>query len=325
MRKCGSWWLLAGLAFLFLSAWALAQWGMSPGFQSGPGPSATPSPSPADKHAVAEVGGKSITESDLKSYLLKRYAREALQVLIDRETVRLEAEQLGLSVSREELEAELRDMQEGYESEEQFYRTMLEQLGMTREELEEDVKYRLLLEKIAIFSIQVSQSEIDAYIRDHPEQFREYTRFHLLKIAVRTKEQADVVLDELREGADFEQVARERSMDETSALAGGDIGWIDEHDPFTDPAILETAKRLAVGQTSGAVAVEGGYVILKLKDKQVVNRMTPEEKHRKARKEVALQKAPPLSEVLASLREKHRARIVDPAYLEGDGGTARQF
>ena len=40
-------------------------------------------------------------------------------------------------------------MQQGYESEQQFYESMKSQLGMSEQEIKEDVSNKLLLEKLA--------------------------------------------------------------------------------------------------------------------------------------------------------------------------------
>ncbi|MNR53111.1 hypothetical protein D3C85_1730660 [compost metagenome] len=56
----------------------------------------------------------------------------------------------------------------GYEDEEHFYAAMKQQLALTPEAIEEDIQYRLLLEKIAIRSIDVTDSEIEAYIEGNP-------------------------------------------------------------------------------------------------------------------------------------------------------------
>ncbi|MDT2235530.1 hypothetical protein P7H25_17615 [Paenibacillus larvae] len=48
---------------------------------------------------------------------------------------------------------------------------MKEQLGMSRQEVKDDVYYKLLLEKVATKDIQVSDSEIQDYIQAHPEEY----------------------------------------------------------------------------------------------------------------------------------------------------------
>ena len=65
----------------------------------------------------------------------------------------LEAAASELSISAEEQSRELEKMIEGYESESRYYEVMQEQLGMSKEQVLEDLRYRLLLEKIVVRSI----------------------------------------------------------------------------------------------------------------------------------------------------------------------------
>jgi tetratricopeptide (TPR) repeat protein len=80
-------------------------------------------------------------------------------------------------------------------------------------------------------------------------------------IVVRSAEEAQQVLDRLKKGAGFGQLARERSIDPT-ADAGGYMGVL-------DPATLRAELRDALvgvgpGQISGIVRLPSGYAILKV-------------------------------------------------------------
>ncbi|GAB2718829.1 peptidylprolyl isomerase [Paenibacillus thermoaerophilus] len=310
-----------------VAAGVAAGWGIAAAFGpfaadtggAGPGAAPTPaasapavSPAPnAEQRVLAKVGDRVITEADLRAYLYGRHGEESLRTLIDREVVALEAGRRKLTVSQQEIDEELRRMQQGYDSEEEFYRSMREQLGLTKEHLVQDITHRLLSEKIAIASIVVKDSEVEEYIRERPEEFESYERYHLQKIVVRTAEQANAVIAQLRSGADFGETAQTLSMDDDTARFGGDIGWIDEHDPFVDPALLKTAATLKPGQFSEPFEAEGGYVVLRMVDKKVENDRTPEQIRSAVRKELALRRAKPLNEVVEELRNKYGVEIGD--------------
>ncbi len=113
-------------------------------------------PSKADHElTIASIGDKDITLRDLEQQLLQKHGKETLEQMIDHEVIRREAETLGIQVSESEIKRELERMQQGYESENEFYQAMEEQLGLTREQLNEDVRHKLYTEKI---SIQASPS-----------------------------------------------------------------------------------------------------------------------------------------------------------------------
>ncbi|MDF2657346.1 MAG: peptidyl-prolyl cis-trans isomerase [Paenibacillus sp.] len=275
-------------------------------------------PQPADpgesSKTVAVIGSRSITKEELQHRLEDKYGTELLGILLDREAIRQEAEQKGLSVSREEIDAELKRMQEGYESEEQFYLSMKTQLGLTKAELNEDVYYKLLLEHIATSSIQVSEAEIDGYIKQHPEEFRSYMQFNLFKIEVKTKEEAAQIVKDVQNGADFASLARKLSIDQATAPKGGDLGWVEENDPFLQPFLLEAAKNLKQGEVSKPIALKSSFAVVLLKDKKVVNKTVDTATRNYIRKELALQRAVPLKEIVKSLRQKFNAEILIPDF-----------
>lgn len=261
---------------------------------------------------VARIGNQAIAYGQLMEQLQKRYGRELLNTMIDRAAIAQEGKALGISISEEEIGRELKRMQTGYENEAAFYKSMLEQLGLTKAEIHEDVYYKLLLERIATYNIKISDREVDEYIRSRPDEFRDYTQFHLGKIVVPTRELALILLKELQAGKDFSQLAKEHSKDEVNSVNGGDIGWIDADDPLVSPAIIAAAKTLDINQVSNPIPVESGYALIKLYEKKEVKRYSGSEVREVVRKEIALSRAVPLKELVKSLREKWNAAILDP-------------
>jgi tetratricopeptide (TPR) repeat protein len=80
-------------------------------------------------------------------------------------------------------------------------------------------------------------------------------------IVVESASQAETILQQLRNGADFAMLAKQKSIDPTAAI-GGYMGRL-------DPATLRTElrdalRKLGPGQTSGVVKSSEGYAILKV-------------------------------------------------------------
>src|SRR5690606_41800855 len=65
-------------------------------------------------------------------------------------------------------------------------------------------------------------------------------------ILVETREVAEEILDALKAGADFAELARARSLDTASGLQGGEIGYIRRDSPIVDE-FKEAAFRLGAG------------------------------------------------------------------------------
>lgn len=269
-----------------------------------------PEPSAGDR-VVAKIGTREFHLSLLQDQLLEKHGTELLNQLLDREAIRLESDEKGFKISRDEVDAELARMQQGYDSEEQFYESMQTQLGMSKEDIREDVYYKLMLEKIATDAIQVSDSDINQYMKDHPEEFGVTSMLRIQKIVNQTEDQAKRTLELAKSGKDFGTLAKERSLDTATASDGGDLGWVEDNDPFIPQEILKAARALKVGEIAGPVHTDEGYTVILLKDKKEQSKGSPEQIRQNVRKMLSLQKAPPMQDIIQSLRKKYNAVIVD--------------
>ncbi len=74
---------------------------------------------------------------------------------------------------------------------------------------------------------------------------------------------ADSLLTAIRNGANFEQVARESSNDKPTAVRGGDMDTINHEDRRTELAFDRAAFHLKDGEISGIIRTSFGYHIIK--------------------------------------------------------------
>ena len=279
-------------------------------------PSPSPYPSAGKSAVVAKVGDHEITLQVLYEHLYRRYGPELLRELMERNAIRQEADALGIRLTREEVDQELLRIQQGYDSEEIFYKTMQEQLGLSKEEIREDVYYRMLLERIATWGIEVTEEEVEEYIRNHPEEYEHYQQYKLQIIVNKTKEQAEKTIELYRAGRDFSSLAIERSIDDLTASEGGDMGWVEGGDPFVPPEILEAAKNLDIGSISQPIETADGYAVIKLLDRKDMTDSERKAVQDSVRKRLLLQKAPSMKDVLDSLLKKYNARVLEPSLSE---------
>ncbi|REE56402.1 foldase protein PrsA [Paenibacillus taihuensis] len=269
-------------------------------------------PPSAEEPIAATVGSERITEKQLNEQLRLQYGDQLLRTLMVRAATRLEADAYGLQVTEEEIDDELSIMMAGYESEQQYYDAMKEQLGLTREGVHDDAKYRLLLDKVAVRSVDVTDAEIDAYIADNKEQYSARTQLHLAWIVVPDRKTADEVLDKLSDGEDFALMARTYSIDSDTSENGGDLGYIDADDPFADQAMLEAAGGLSVGGVTGPITVDLGQAIIQLLEKKTEKEMSNSRQRDQARRDIALSKLNGLRSFEDQLLQKYDAKTVQP-------------
>lgn len=94
-------------------------------------------------------------------------------------------------------------------------------------------------------------------------------------ILSRTKPEADAVVGILGQGASFEAVAMERSVDEATRFSGGDLGYSTlDVMPQTYASALRDKP---AGSTVGPFQTEGGWAVLRVEDRRKENPPTLEQ------------------------------------------------
>jgi foldase protein PrsA len=284
-------------------------------------PQLTPSPSGnvpektfTKEEIVAEVGGITITRQQLMDRLVTAYGSQVLRSMMLTVVVNEEAKQLGIKVTDEEIMQELSFLSQGYEDEEQFYQAMEEQLGMSRQEVEEDARYRLSLEKLSVHNVEVTDAEIDQYLVEHQEELEPRQLFQIAHIVIESKETADALLTQLIEGADFADIARMYSVDEFTADAGGDLGWVENRDPFEDPKVLNAVAAMQLGEVTGPIETERGYVLVQLNGRKELGSKSDEEIRLEVSRQLALGKAVSMQKLEQVLLDKYQAEVKQPSY-----------
>lgn len=259
---------------------------------------------------VASVGGKTITMSELTDELLEQYGDAVLRMMMVRIAIDKEAEASGLTLTPDEVELELARSAEGYGSEEEYFKVMKEQLGMSKTQVMDEIRYRLLMEKITVRDYPVTDDEIERYIDEHPEQFGSREQYHLKWIVTSTREQAESVLAMLEDGEDFAELASKYSIDAYSAENGGDLGLIEADDPFYDEAVLSAAAGMAVAEIAGPIELEEGYAVIELAGKKSTSGLTGDQLYQAVRRQLALERARPMRELEDELLTRYGAAIM---------------
>ncbi|HGM6986845.1 TPA: peptidylprolyl isomerase [Serratia marcescens] len=141
--------------------------------------------------------------------------------------------------------------------------------------------------------VKVSEEDINAYYDQHKSSYGQPERKNYSVIQLKTEAEANAVLDELKKGADFATLAKEKSTDIISRRTGGELGWLE---PETTADELKQANLTEKGQLSGVVKSSVGYLIVRLND-------------------IAPEKVKPLSEVHDAIaKQVQQEKAVDAYY-----------
>ena len=154
----------------------------------------------------------------------------------------------------------------------------IEQIRKEREEKNKISTQQALIDaamKVEIYDkVKLNEEEIEEYYKENKEDFIKDEEYHLHHILVESQEDAEAVLEKISGGADFAELAKERSLC-PSKEKGGDLGFITRGmtvKPFEDAAFA-----LKPGEISEVVKTEFGYHIIKLEEISPERQKTLEE------------------------------------------------
>ncbi|THG89757.1 hypothetical protein AJ85_15160 [Alkalihalobacillus alcalophilus ATCC 27647 = CGMCC 1.3604] len=215
-------------------------------------------------NVLATVNGEKIKQDQVEQLVMAQHGATALETLITDKMIELEAKEQGITVTEDEMAAEMENYYEMYNGEEAF-QEMLSQNGMSIEELENDIHYYLLTKKLMSSIIEVTEEETVAYFEENQEQFNQEEQVEASHILVEDEDTANEVKEKLAAGEDFSTLAVEFSTDEASKEEGGQLGYFSKGD-MVEP-FEEVAFELELDQISEPVESEFGFHIIKVTGK----------------------------------------------------------
>jgi foldase protein PrsA len=110
---------------------------------------------------VATVNGKPITRTAVISALEKQAGAQAVDGLIVQELIRQEAKKANITVSKQDAEKEVKDLEKQLKAQNQNLDEFLKAQGLKREDIVEQAQLQLMLEKLTAKDVKVTQADID--------------------------------------------------------------------------------------------------------------------------------------------------------------------
>lgn len=255
-------------------------------------------PAPAELDAiVAVVEDDVVLRSELDAELRKvarqlqaqgaqvpprpQLERQVLERLILLKLQLAAAQQLGVTVTDEEVDQALASVAKTNNISVAQLREALARGGISFDAYREDARRQMiqgrLRQREVIEKIRVTDQEAEAFMARNP-RFSEggaRTAYHILHILAATAEgataeqiagaraKAERLVARLRAGANFGEVARAES-DGRQALEGGDLGWLEAAQV---PSIfIDQVERMRRGDISDPIRNAYGFNIIKLED-----------------------------------------------------------
>lgn len=265
-------------------------------------------PAAGSDKAVATVNGEKITEAEVNEELAKRLEvmkqrmggqempaeqkqmlrSRVVDMMVEQELLEQKLKEKNLTVPDEQVMAEITKIagEQGQTMEQ--VEEQIKQMGMTMNDIKSQIRYKLMMDKLMAAEMKETVTDEDAkkFYDENPQQFEQPEQVEASHILVKVepeatadakaeaKKKAEDLLKKVKEGGDFEALAKEHS-DCPSAAEGGKLGSFGRGQMVKE--FEEAAFAMKKGEVSGIVETQFGYHIIKVTDKKEAGKMTFDE------------------------------------------------
>jgi len=218
--------------------------------------------------------------------------------LIEKEIVRELINQQGkkekLVLDNKMIETELESLRSAYSSGDEFnnaLKTRNINLEDIKKSMQIDLNARQLLNAQIKGKVNISNEDVKKYYEENKSKFQRPEAYHARHIlaayfppealrnqtikelkknkeffARMAEEKIDKVIEELKKGADFKELAKNQSDDESSRETGGDLDYI--YKGIFDASFDEAAEKLNPGEISEKIKTKFGFHVIQLIEKK---------------------------------------------------------
>ncbi|MDI9412489.1 MAG: peptidylprolyl isomerase [Bacillota bacterium] len=212
-----------------------------------------------EKDVVATINGVEISKAEYYEVLESQYGPYVLDELVKKLLVQQKAAALGIEISDEEFAG--------------FYDMILSQLGgpaglqaflaqnnATEEQFIDQLHWNILIGKLSTSEVEVTEDKLVDWFEQNKQYYDKPFTVEVSHILVEDEDDANAIIDQLENGAEFAELAMEKSVDHGSAARGGYIGEIAKGD--TVPEFEEAAFSLPIDEYGLAKSNFGWHIVL---------------------------------------------------------------
>jgi peptidyl-prolyl cis-trans isomerase C len=240
---------------------------------------------------LARVNGRDIRKAELEAAIRnieaqngpvpadKRDAvyRSILDQMVGYHLLEQESAAQKVTVSEAEVDGRIKDIQKQFPDEAAFKKALADR-QMTPEKLKTETRTQMIVQKVidseVTSKISVQPKEIADFYTQNQDKFVQPETIRASHILIRlpdkpdeaakkkARAEAEAILVQLKGGADFAKLAKEKSQDPGSAQNGGELPAFPKGQMI--PAFEQAAFALKPGQMSGVVETQFGFHIIKV-------------------------------------------------------------
>src|SRR5215216_1009996 len=198
--------------------------------------------------------------------------------LVEIEIAKAYAEEQGITVSEDEVNKEIEHLKDQVAQQaqgqdvgrEEAFDQALQQAGITEEQLRQQIREQLPIQKVqerVAGDVGPSQEEVEQFYEQNKADQSATTEARCTRHILFNKDQkakAEEVKQQLQNGGDFAELAKENSQDPGSAEKGGDLGCLGKGE--TVPEFEKAAFEAEQGEIVGPIQTQFGYHLLEVTD-----------------------------------------------------------
>ena len=244
---------------------------------------------------------------------------EVVSYMIDNEVVYQQAQKEKIKVTDDEVNQKYSQIEKMLDTN-QEYKKLLDDAGVDEDYLKETIKKDLAVQKYRENfeqDLKVTDKEVEKYYKEHKDDFKEESveAYHILVSTLddnnkpvddskkeELKSKAESLLKEIKNGGDFEKIAKENSDDKSSGKKGGYLGYFTKDSK--NAQFTKEAFKLEKGQVSNVFETPFGYEIVK-----VTNKKTEQKSLEDCREEI-------VNRILAEKYLQHIEKLKDDTTIE---------
>lgn len=214
-------------------------------------------------HKTILYGIKINNEEDAKNFI---------NLLINDKLILKQAKRNKIKITKDEFAEEIENFVPNFSEKE--IQKQLKQQGIKYKNWIKDIKEKIIIKKelnnVMKEKIKINESDLKDYFWTNILEFRSLKKVNARQIVLNDEEKAKEVINYVREGQDFAELAKKYSTT-SEAESGGDLGYFSKNE--LPSFITDVTFNLKKGQTSGIVKSPYGWHIFKCED--VVEAKTP--------------------------------------------------
>lgn len=265
------------------------------------------------KQPVAIVNGAKITRQEFMDRLEQAAGEQVMQDLIVRRLLEDGFAQSGLTLTPEEVNAEIEKLKKQAPSDAEW-QSFLQQQGLDEAKLAQEVSFRMKLMKLSQKGLNPTEQDLKKEFERYREDFDRPATVLLSEIVVSSKAEADKVRAELKSpNANFQALARQYSISAMTRERGGRRGE-EPVERVMPEALRPVVARLSPGEISSPVKVDDNWYIIRVEEKKAAQKADYAKVKDMVRQHYMDTHGKPPQDILAELRKTAKVSILDQRY-----------